>query len=66
MDQRVGRESHFYVFFEMIVVIFAADFARVDFFDNEPDIQQAGKGYFFTYLQVVVHSEVILRVTRGA
>jgi hypothetical protein len=65
-DQYVGGEGHLNVFFEMVVVIFAAGFAFVDFFDNEPDIQQAGKGYFFAYLQVDVHDEVILRVTRGA
>jgi len=50
----------------MVVVVLAADLPVIDFFDDELDIEQAGKGYFFTYLQVVEHSEVILRVTKGA
>ena len=33
----------------------------MDFFDDELDVHQAGKGYFFTYLQVVQHSEVIIK-----
>jgi hypothetical protein len=36
----------------MVVVIFATDIATVfmDFFNDQPDIKQARKGYFFTHL----------------
>jgi hypothetical protein len=43
----------------MVVVIFATDIATifVDFFNDEPDIKQAWKGYFFTHLQKVIHRQ---------
>jgi hypothetical protein len=65
-DQCVGGERNADIFSEMVVEVLAADSRVVSFFDNELDIQQTGKGYFFTCLQVVEHSEVILRVTKGA
>lgn len=66
MRQCFGGEGDPNVLLEMVVVVLAADLPVIDFFDDELDIEQAGKGYFFTYLQVVEHSEVILRVTKGA
>jgi hypothetical protein len=45
----------------MVVKILAADSRVVGFFDNELDIQQTGKGHFFTRLQVVEHREVIFK-----
>jgi hypothetical protein len=50
----------------MVVVVLAAYLRAIDFCNDELDIEQAGKGYFFTYLQVDEHSEVILRETKGA
>jgi len=36
----------------MVVIIFATDIPTifVDFFNDQPDIRQAWKGYFFTHL----------------
>jgi hypothetical protein len=34
----------------MVVEILAADLRAMDLLHDELDIQQAGKGYFFTYL----------------
>jgi hypothetical protein len=34
----------------MVVIVLAADLPVIDCFNDELDIEQAGKGYFFTYL----------------
>jgi hypothetical protein len=51
-NECVGGEREPDISFEMVVVIFATDIATIfmDFFNDQPDIDQARKGYFFTHL----------------
>jgi hypothetical protein len=65
-DEGVGGNGQPDVLLQMVVIVLAADPEFMDLFYDKLNFQQAGEGHFFAHLQIVIHSDLILRVTKGA